>query len=68
MINDIPTKANRVLNLILLCLILILIRVWYLDVVQHDKYVDQARRPQRKVVIEPTPRATISDRHSPGGQ
>ncbi|MBS0615399.1 MAG: hypothetical protein JSR58_02450 [Verrucomicrobia bacterium] len=62
MTAQIPAKANRVLNLILLCLILILIRVWYLSVVQHDRYVEQARRPQRKVVIEPAPRATISDR------
>lgn len=62
MTAQIPVKANRVLNLILLCLILILIRVWYLGVVQHDRYVEQARRPQRKVVIEPAPRATISDR------
>lgn len=59
---NIPHKANRVLNLILLAFLLILIRVWYLAVIQHDEHVQKARRPQRKTVISRVERATIRDR------
>lgn len=60
--HKIPAKANRVLNLILIGLILILVRVWYLAVVQHDHHLELARKPQRRVVIEHVDRATIRDR------
>lgn len=59
---SIPEKANRVLNIIILGLILILIRVWYLSVVQHDEHLEKARRPQRRTVVEKVERATIRDR------
>ena len=60
--HKIHAKTNRVLNLIALSMILILIRVWYLSIVQHDEYVQIARRPQRRTVIEHVERATIRDR------
>lgn len=60
--HDIPTKANRILNLILIAFILILIRIWHLAVVQYDQKVEEAKKPQQKVVIEPATRATIRDR------
>ena len=59
---SIPLKANRILNLILLSFILILIRVWYLSFVQQEMHIQQARKPQRKSVIEKVERATIRDR------
>jgi cell division protein FtsI/penicillin-binding protein 2 len=59
---DISSKTNRVLHFISLCLILILIRVWYLSVVQHDYHVQQSKKPQRRVVIENANRAAIHDR------
>ena len=59
---DISRKTNRVLHFISMCLILILIRVWYLGVVQHDYHVAQSKKPQRRVVIEKAERATIHDR------
>lgn len=59
---DISRKTNRVLHFFSICLILFLIRVWYLGVVQHDYHVLQSRKPQRRVVIEKAPRATIQDR------
>jgi len=58
----IPYKANRILNIILIGLLLILVRVWYLAVVQHDDRLLQARKPQRRTVIEHVERATIRDR------
>ena len=60
--HDISSKANKVLNIILLAFILILIRVWYLSVMQKEVHEQQARRPQRKSVIERADRATIRDR------
>jgi cell division protein FtsI/penicillin-binding protein 2 len=59
---NIPEKANRVLNIIILGLLLILVRVWYLSVIQHDEQLEKARRPKRRTVIEKVERATIRDR------
>ncbi len=59
---NIPDKANRVLNVILLGLLLILIRVWYLATIQHDEHVERSRKPKRRTVIEHVERATIRDR------
>jgi len=59
---NIPDKANRVLNVILLGLLLILIRVWYLATIQHDEHVERSRKPKRRTIIERVERATIRDR------
>ncbi len=59
---DVPRKANRVLNLFIFALVLILIRLWYLTIIQHDYYLEVARRPQRKTLIEKASRGTIRDR------
>lgn len=60
--TNIPHKANRILNLILLAFFLILIRVWYLAFVQDEYHHNQARKPKRKSVIQKVERATIRDR------
>ncbi|NNM43182.1 MAG: hypothetical protein HKM07_02440 [Chlamydiae bacterium] len=64
MLNDheISVKANRVLNILFLALVLIFIRVWYLSVSQHDHYLQLSRKPQVRTVIEQVERATIRDR------
>lgn len=59
---NLPEKANRILNGILVVLILIAIRIWHLAVIQHDDKLEDARRPQRRVIIEKAERATICDR------
>lgn len=58
----IPEKTNKVLNIIILGLLLIMIRVWYLAIIQHDEHLEKARRPKRRTVIEKVERATIRDR------
>lgn len=58
----ISEKANRVLIFVLLALLLILLRVWYLSVLQHETQASLAQRPKKRVVIEPVERATIVDR------
>lgn len=58
----IPAKANRILNVVLIGMILILLRVWHLSVVQYDEKLDESRRPQRRIVLEAPKRATIRDR------
>lgn len=60
--SDIPTKANRVLHVITLAFLLILIRVWYLAVVEHETYLDLSKKPQKKTVVEKPSRGTIRDR------
>jgi cell division protein FtsI/penicillin-binding protein 2 len=58
----IPAKANVVLNVILVMLFLIVLRIWHLAVVQYDDKVEESRKPQRRIVIEPARRGTIRDR------
>lgn len=60
--HDIPTKANRILHLIMIAMLLILVRIWHLSVIQYETKVDESQKPQRKTVIEPAIRATIRDR------
>jgi cell division protein FtsI/penicillin-binding protein 2 len=43
-------------------LILIAVRVWHLSVVQHEKRIEESKRPQRRTVLERSERATIYDR------
>ncbi len=59
---SIVEKSNKVLNLILIGLLLILLRIWHLSVILHEEKLEEARRPQKKVVIEPSKRGTIRDR------
>lgn len=59
---NIPEKANRVLNLVLLTILLIILRIWHLSVIQYDAKSEEARKPQRRVVVEAARRATIRDR------
>jgi len=60
--TNVPSKANHVLSMIFLVMVFIIIRVWYLSVVQHDARLQKAQKPQRRVVIERAERATIRDR------
>ncbi len=60
--RSLSDKANRILNLVLGALLLILIRVWYLSVIQHDARQEEAFAPQRRARIELVDRATIRDR------
>lgn len=59
---NLPAKANKILNTILVALILIAIRVWHLAVIQHEEKVEASRKPQTRTVVERAPRATIRDR------
>jgi cell division protein FtsI/penicillin-binding protein 2 len=58
---SLPEKANKILNGILIALILIAIKVWHLAVVQHEKKIEESKKPQRRVIIERSERATIND-------
>ncbi|MES2345191.1 MAG: penicillin-binding transpeptidase domain-containing protein [Chlamydiota bacterium] len=60
--QQIPYKANRILNLFLIGLLLIMTRVWYLSVIQHDEKLKESRQPRRKSVVQQVERATIRDR------
>lgn len=58
----IPEKANKILNLILVGFIIIILRLWYLAVFQYENKLEEARKPQRRTIIEASKRATIRDR------
>lgn len=60
--SHIPYKANRILNLFLIGLLLIMSRVWYLSVIQHEEKLKESKKPQRRSVVEHIERATIRDR------
>lgn len=60
--QSIPTKANKVLNIILLAFIIIILRIWHLTVVQHEERSINALKPQRRTLIESPMRGTIRDR------
>ena len=59
---DVPERANRILNLVLLALVLILVRVWHLGILQYEERSSKAQGPTRRTVVEPARRATIRDR------
>lgn len=59
----IQDKANRILYIILIGIVLILVRVWQLTVIQHDAKVEEALKPRYRVIMEPAKRATIRDRY-----
>ena len=60
--HSIPDKANRILNLLLFAILAIMLRVWHLQVLEHDTLTEEAVKPRRRVVVEPAKRATIRDR------
>lgn len=59
---SVPERANRILNIILVMMVLILVRIWHLAVVQYDSRLEDARRPQQRTTVERAERATIRDR------
>lgn len=60
--SQLPDKVNRILNVILIALLLIVLRVWHLEVVQYDEKLEQSRKPQHRTLLEPARRGTIRDR------
>lgn len=60
--RSIPEKANKILQLILVILLLILARVWFLTIIKHDEGMEAASKPPRKVINLKPERATIRDR------
>lgn len=60
--QQLPEKVNRILNVILIALLLIVLRVWHLAVIQHDDRIKQSQKPQYKTILEPAKRGTIRDR------
>src|SRR5690349_16333446 len=60
--THLPIKVNRVLNIIFIAFVLIVVRLWHLSVVQYEERQEEARRPQRRTVVESAKRGTIRDR------
>jgi len=60
--SSVPEKANKILNGVLVVLVLVAIKVWHLSVVQHDKKIEESKKPQRRTILEKSERASIYDR------
>lgn len=58
----ITSKTNLILNLILLGFLLIGLRSLHLSTIQYEEKLEESRKPQRKVIVEPARRGTIRDR------
>lgn len=57
-----PAKTKVVLYTILIALIIVAVRTWHLTVIEHENKSEEARRPQKRTIIEPAKRGTIRDR------
>ena len=60
--KDIPRKANRVLYLITVSLLLIFVRVWYLQTIGKPEHVKRARAPRERTLHLKPMRGAIFDR------
>lgn len=60
--SQIPGRANRILNIILVGIVLVILRIWHLAILQHEEKLEESRKPQRRFVLEPAKRGTIRDR------
>lgn len=58
----IPQKANKILQLVLFVMALILLRCWHLASVQYEERLQLASRPKVRSIIERAERACIVDR------
>lgn len=58
----VPEKANRLLTGILVFLAIIAFRLWHLAVIEHDRKLEEAYKPQKRIIPELVERATICDR------
>ncbi|MBS0638018.1 MAG: hypothetical protein JSS12_10955, partial [Verrucomicrobia bacterium] len=61
-LQNIPVKANKVLNVIFCILLIIGLRLWHLAVIQHEKKQEEAFLARKRTIIEPAARGTIRDR------
>ena len=60
--SKIPLRISHILNFFLACFLVILLRIWYLSVVQHDHYLEESHKPRTRTVVERPERGTIRDR------
>lgn len=59
---NIPAKVHTILNIVLAGFLLIILRLWYLSMAQHDEKLQESRLPGRRTVLESAVRGTIRDR------
>ncbi len=61
-VSSVSRRTSRILNFFLVIMLLILIRVWYLSVIQYDLHYQESLKPQRRSSIERVERGSIRDR------
>lgn len=60
--KGIPKRAGRILNFFLAGLVLIFVRAWICASIEKPQYLENARKPMRRTLIERGERGTIRDR------
>ncbi len=63
LLTSIPVKANKLLQVVLFLAVIIVVRLWHLSAIQHEKRQEEMFRSRKKVVIQPAERGTIRDRY-----
>lgn len=57
------TKIKKVLHFILILFLILLFRIWHLCVIQKESKVKEAKKPQKRTVLEQANRGAIYDRY-----
>ena len=60
--NDARTRATRVFLALLVCLVVLILRAGWIQLVRGDEFADRARRQHFRLVDVPAPRGRILDR------
>lgn len=60
--EGIGEKSNRILGVIFVAFLIILFRIWHLEVVQKEEKIKEADTPKRRTIVLKADRGTLSDR------
>lgn len=60
--ESVSEKTKRVLRIIFVAFLIILFRVWHLEVVQRDQKLKEAQQPKRRTIVLKANRGTLADR------
>lgn len=60
--SSIAEKANKILHILLIILLLIALRLWFLTIIKSDSIREEALKPRQRTSLVMAPRATLRDR------
>ena len=60
---SISFKTNRVLRIILVAFLVIILRIWHLDVIQREEKLLESQKPQTRTILLRADRGALCDRY-----